>query len=185
MAANSKQPFRGKQRLDSKRLPKRPKPKARTDADGSPGSKRGKKRPGGLWGVVGLVGSFAALWLYSATQQSRQRRQKADADGLLLARLRSRPLSITEHGACRMGCRCSCRRRPTAAATARLRPPALDAPLSIVSPSVVYVDSAVQFWCLGWRVVLQKGRHRDARKCRSHCHGSCAFHYCVCLCVCR
>ena len=43
-------PFKGKQRLDSKRLPKRPKPKASKKASGEGGQ---PKRRGGMWGIVG------------------------------------------------------------------------------------------------------------------------------------
>ena len=104
MAGPSKQPFRGKQRLDSKRLPRRPKSK-KPHSYAQDGEKRSNIRPGGLWGIIGLVGSFAALWLYSSGQQGKQRRRKADADSKVLAVLRSRPLVVSGHGACRMDCR--------------------------------------------------------------------------------
>ena len=54
---------------------------------------------------TGAVGALAAVCVGMLFHQQRRQSQKREHDSALLAKMRRLPLKITEHAACRMGCR--------------------------------------------------------------------------------
>lgn len=86
-----KGPFQGKQRPGQ--LPRRKKA-------GAKGSKKG-----GVWGLVGLLSSFAGAFAWALLRQRSQKRQYLGSDSAVLSSMLQRPLRWSEHAVCRMDCR--------------------------------------------------------------------------------
>ena len=84
-----KQPFRGSKDPSSKRLHK---PKHR---------KRPKGAKGNGWALLSIASSLAAVWAFGIFRLNK----KKQTDRTLLSSMLAKPMMITEHAACRMGCR--------------------------------------------------------------------------------
>ena len=64
-----------------------------------------QKRNGSSWGLVGVVASAAAVWLFGAWQIGQNKAKKAGSDASYLTQMLALPLKYTEHAQCRMDCR--------------------------------------------------------------------------------
>ena len=64
-----------------------------------------QKRNGSSWGLVGIVASAAAVWLFGAWQIGQNKAKKARSDASYLTQMLALPLRYTEHAQCRMDCR--------------------------------------------------------------------------------
>ncbi|CAK0750017.1 hypothetical protein CVIRNUC_001957 [Coccomyxa viridis] len=93
-------PFAGKKVLGSNNSNKAP----RRGKHGKPKGAR-QKRNGSSWGLVGVVASAAAVWLFGAWQIGQNKAKKAGSDASYLTQMLTLPLKYTEHAQCRMECR--------------------------------------------------------------------------------
>ena len=66
-----------------------------------------RKQNGSSWGLVGIVASAAAAWLFGAWQIGQNKAKKSRSDSSYLTQMLALPLKYTEHAQCRMDCRCS------------------------------------------------------------------------------
>ena len=64
-----------------------------------------QKRNGSSWGLMGVVASAAAVWLFGAWQIGQNKAKKARSDASYLTQMLALPLKYTEHAQCRMDCR--------------------------------------------------------------------------------
>ena len=64
-----------------------------------------QKGNGSSWGLVGIVASAAAIWLFGAWQVGQNKAKQARNDASYLTRMLALPLRYTEHAHCRMDCR--------------------------------------------------------------------------------
>ena len=84
-----KQPSRGPKDPSNKRLPKH----------------RHRKRPKGAkgngWALLSIAGSLAAMWAFAIFRLNK----KKQTERTLLSSMLAKPMMITDHAACRMGCR--------------------------------------------------------------------------------
>ena len=69
------------------------------------GAGASQKRNGSSWGLVGIVASAAAVWLFGAWQIGQNKAKKARSDASYLTQMLALPLRYTEHAQCRMDCR--------------------------------------------------------------------------------
>ena len=66
-----------------------------------------RKGSSSTWGLVGIVASTAAAWLFGAWQIGQNKAKKARSDASYLEQMLAVPLKYTEHAQCRMDCRCA------------------------------------------------------------------------------
>lgn len=105
-------PFAGSRPASSNtkapRLPKAPK-KRGSGGDGDGGPRKKKERS--VWGLVGAVASFAALFGWTLLSRGKAAQRQRLADRRILNSMLAKPLHYTEHASCRMDCRCGERGR--------------------------------------------------------------------------
>lgn len=98
-----KNPFRGQRQAGAKGAAKqhhfRKKKHAKDDKSG-PHKKS-------AWGLLGAVGSFAAVWIFTVWKLRDESKQKQLTDRPILNRLLLTPMTYTDHAVCRMKCRYS------------------------------------------------------------------------------
>lgn len=97
-----KNPFGGQRKPGSNKV-SRPKQFAkkkghRANEDRSPP----KKSP---WALLGAVGSFAAVWVFTIFKIQSDSKQKTLSDKTILRTLMFKPVVYTDHAICRMKCR--------------------------------------------------------------------------------
>ena len=64
-----------------------------------------RRQDGSTWGLVGVVASAAAAWLFGAWHLGQSKAKKARNDTSYLTQMLAVPLKYTEHAQCRMDCR--------------------------------------------------------------------------------
>lgn len=96
-----KNPFRGQRRPDAKGANKQHHFRKKGKRD------EGKKGPHkkSVWGLLGAVGSFAAVWVFTVWKLRDESKQKQLSDRPILNRMLLSPMTYTDHAVCRMKCR--------------------------------------------------------------------------------
>lgn len=96
-----KNPFRGQRKPQAKGAAKqhqfRKKGKANNDKQNP------KKRS--AWGLLGAIGSFAAVWVFTVWKTRDESKQRQLTDRPILNRMLLTPMTYTDHAICRMKCR--------------------------------------------------------------------------------
>ena len=72
---------------------------------GMPAAGPRRRQDGSTWGLVGIVASAAAAWLFGAWHIGQGKAKKARGDASYLTQMLAVPLKYTEHAQCRMDCR--------------------------------------------------------------------------------
>lgn len=97
-----KNPFGGKRAAGNRKAPRQKqfrKNKAKGDGDGS---FRQRKPP---WGLLGAVGSFAAVFLLTIWKSQEDSKKQRLYDKKILNTMMYKPMVYTNHAICRMKCR--------------------------------------------------------------------------------
>jgi hypothetical protein len=95
-------PFGGQRKAGSNKA-SRPKQFRKKKNDGANEDRRpSKKSP---WALLGAVGSFAAVWVFTIFKVQSDSKQKTLSDKMILKTLMFKPVVYTDHAICRMKCR--------------------------------------------------------------------------------
>lgn len=97
-----KHPFGGQRAVGNRKAPRQKqfrKNKAKGDGDRSTGK---TKSP---WGLLGAVGSFAAVFIFTIWKSHEDGKTKRLSDTRILNTLMFKPMVYTDHAICRMKCR--------------------------------------------------------------------------------
>lgn len=97
-----KNPFGGRRAPGDRRAPRQKKfkkKKVKGDGDQPSGSKRSP------WGLLGAVGSFAAVFIFTIWKSQEDSKTKRLSDKRVLNAMMYKPMVYTDHAICRMKCR--------------------------------------------------------------------------------
>lgn len=97
-----KNPFGGQRKPGGNRA-SRPKQYRKKKGDGANEDRRPPTRS--PWALLGAVGSFAAVWVFTVFKVQSDSKQKTLSDKMILKTLRFKPVVYTDHAICRMKCR--------------------------------------------------------------------------------
>lgn len=96
-----KNPFRGQRQPQAKGASKQH--HFRKKGKGNDSKKGPRKKS--VWGLLGAVGSFAAVWVFTVLKLRNEGKQKKLSDRPVLNRMLLTPMTYTDHAICRMKCR--------------------------------------------------------------------------------
>ena len=100
-----KNPFKG-QLAPGSNKPSRPKQFLKKQSNSADEDRRSPKKKS-PWALLGAVGSFAALWVFTIFKVQGDSQQKRLSDKRILNTLMFKPVHYTDHAICRMKCRCA------------------------------------------------------------------------------
>ena len=97
-----KNPFGGRRNPENRKAPRQKqfrKKKAKGDGNQPSGNKRSP------WGLLGAVGSFAAVFIFTIWKSQEDSKTKRLSDKRILNAMMFKPMVYTDHAVCRMKCR--------------------------------------------------------------------------------